>query len=406
MPDSRPRPIVFLGGIFTPLQTDFIIAKSKGVVQNAADALQKNLIRGLSASRVSMVMVNLPFIGSYPRGFSQKIFPATEEFVFDRVKVHGQSFVAIRFIKSFSRMWGAFKGLYQVEKSRRAVIVIYSAHLPFLIAALLHRAWFRNIRVCLILPDFPEFMGEGGRLYNIAKAIESRVFYFLARRIDCFVVLTRYMARRLALNECQYTVVEGIAEEAPSTTQVASVPNQGGRAFLYTGTLASRYGIMDLVHAFLMVKNPRAELWICGEGDSRDRITNAMKRDPRIKFWGQVSREEARRLQTEANILVNPRSSRGEFTKYSFPSKTMEYMASGRPVLMHRLPGMPDEYLPYFVSPASTDISSLAASLEEMAGWDDERLEELGSCARKFILTEKNAEVQCRKIVDLILSLR
>ena len=45
---------------------------------------------------------------------------------------------------------------------------------------------------------------------------------------------------------------------------------------------------------------------------------------------------------------MNPRSADAEYTKYSFPSKTIEYLATGVPVVMNRLPGIPEEY-EYFV---------------------------------------------------------
>ena len=398
---AERRPILFLGGIFTPQQIGFVVAHSKGVVQNAADGFQKSLISGLSAYG-PVTVVNLPFVGSYPQMFDLKTFPGTNEIIAPNIQVVGQSFKLSRLTKLFSRMIGALKGLWRADPSRRSTIVIYSAHLPFLVAALLYRLVFRNSRTCLVLPDFPEFMGEGGRLYTIAKAVESRIFYVLARRIDIFVVLTRFMAERLKLDAGRYVVVEGIASD---TGAPENEVDAGRRSFLYTGTLARRYGIMQLLEAFQQVVTPGAELWICGDGDSRDSIEQAAKDDPRIHFFGQVSRDEALSIQRRATILVNPRPPTGEFTRYSFPSKTMEYMASGRPVLMHPLPGMPREYLPYFVPPAS-GIEGLAAAMEEMAQWSESKLDSFGARARDFVLQEKNAVAQCQKIEDLITSVR
>ena len=57
--------------------------------------------------------------------------------------------------------------------------------------------------------------------------------------------------------------------------------------------------------------------------------------------------EEVVSAELEASLLINPRPTHEEFTKYSFPSKNMEYMASGTPVLTTKLPGMPADYYPY-----------------------------------------------------------
>lgn len=401
------RPIVFLGGIFTPAQIDFILAQSMGVIQNAADALQKNLIKGLSSHHNSIIVLNLPFVGSYPRLFRLPVFPSTRETILSNVPVEGRSFVLVKAIKSISRLISTFRGLRYIAPGNESVVLIYSAHLPFVASVLLYRFFICKIKVCLILPDLPEYMDEGGILYRAAKSIESRIFYMLVRKIDGFVLLTRFMADRLNLENHRYVVMEGIADCPDESPRLPDDdPEAPRRIFLYTGTLAARYGIMDLVEGFRQVSNPDAELWICGDGDSREQISLAAKQDARIRYLGQVSRDEARRLQEEASILVNPRRPVGDFTRYSFPSKTLEYMASGTPVLMHQLAGVPDEYLPFFFRPSSPDAAGLALAMQELANCDGRKLRAMGAAAREFVLEQKNAVFQSRKIMTFIDSLR
>lgn len=401
---SGAERIIFLGGIFPPSQIDFIHRESKGVIQSAADALQKSLIDGIASHGHEMAIVNLPYVGSYPGTFKKVVFPGTVDSVAG-VPLFGQSFVDVKFIKLVHRLIGAFRGLQKLKEGKRPdsghycdVVLIYSAHLPFILAALAYRATRENCSICVILPDLPEFMSDGGLLYRMAKAVETAIFYRLARRIDYFVVLTQAMAKRLGLSPERYVVMEGIADQVG-----AGAPMEPGkRIFLYTGTLASRYGITHLVDAFRTLDAPGVELWICGEGDSKENIQAAAAADKRIKFFGQVTRDEARELQKAATILVNPRLPVGEFTKYSFPSKTMEYMASGRPVLMYRLPGVPKEYYDHFVSPADNSVEALARSMVQMIGWRDDALAQFGQRAREFVLREKNANAQTKKIIQLI----
>ncbi|MEO5757993.1 MAG: glycosyltransferase [Mesorhizobium sp.] len=343
---------------------EFIERESKGVVQNAADALQKSIIRGIASNNRDMVIVNLPYVGSYPRLFNKAVFPSTIDSIYG-VALYGQEFPLYRFVKSIFRLKNALRGLRSVSEenlpsitNRRPVVLVYAAHLPFMLAAIAYRGFRRKAAVCLIMPDLPQFMAEGGRLYRAAKAVETAIFNRLTKHIDYFVVLTKAMAEKLELPEHKYVVVEGVANEfaAPALTSTASAK----RVFMYAGTLAGRYGIVDLLTAFQKVSTPSAELWICGEGDSRDKVEAAARADHRIKFLGQLPRDEVLKLQFQASVLVNPRGPGGEFTKYSFPSKTMEYMASGRTVLMHRLPGIPEEYHQYFVSPEDPWWSPLA----------------------------------------------
>lgn len=401
----EPRSVVFLGGVFTPGQTDLVLNASKGVIQNAADAHQKNILRGLAEEGVAVDLINLPFVGSYPKRFRRPVFPGSAETLFESVRVEGKSFSLVPGLKPVHRFLEVFRSLRRLCLSNEGVILVYSAHLPFIYGALAFRALKKNWRLVLILPDLPEYMGVGGYVNGVLTGVFARHFYTVARRVDGFVVLTRAMTERLAVPPERTVVIEGIAEPPPLLPDAAACDPEA-RIFLYTGKLSALFGVKDLVDAFREVKNPRARLWICGEGDGRADILKAAAEDPRIRFFGQLPRDEARRLQVQATVLVNPRRPSGEYTKYSFPSKTMEYLASGRPVLMHRLPGMPDEYLPHFTEPRSEDPSALRDAIERMAAMDLATLNTMGALARKFVLSEKNAGAQARKLLSFLDQLR
>ena len=60
-----------------------------------------------------------------------------------------------------------------------------------------------------------------------------------------------------------------------------------------------------------------------------------------------MSREELLKMERRATVMINPTPARLNFTKYFFPSKTMEYLASGTPTVMYRLGCMPKEYDDY-----------------------------------------------------------
>ena len=174
------------------------------------------------------------------------------------------------------------------------------------------------------------------------------------------------------------------------------------KILLYTGTLHARYCIMTLLRAFMMLKNPSYRLVICGDGDSRNTVLECVKMDNRVSYKGQLPREEILVLQQKATLLVNPRTSEGEFTKYSFPSKTIEYLASGTPVLLYKLAGIPDEYYEYCFTVEDNSDEALSKKIDEILNMDRAVLRSLGMRARKFILTEKSPKNQCKKLVDFI----
>ncbi|MBE6584946.1 MAG: glycosyltransferase, partial [Ruminococcaceae bacterium] len=88
---------------------------------------------------------------------------------------------------------------------------------------------------------------------------------------------------------------------------------------------------------------------------------------------------------------------------YSFPSKTMEYMASGKPVVMYRLDGIPSEYDPYlfYADPEADPVDGM----REILSWvlsHKEEASERAALARKFVTTQKNAHIQGQRILSFM----
>lgn len=159
---------------------------------------------------------------------------------------------------------------------------------------------------------------------------------------------------------------------------------------------------MNLMEAFNKITDPTVRLQICGNGACKDDIVCMSKKDPRIEYLGEIPREKVLALQKEADVLVNPRTSIDEFTKYSFPSKTMEYLASGTPTILYKLPGIPEEYYKYCYALNDADSATLKNKIEEILRQPKSERINFGNRARKFIVTQKNSEVQTKRILKLI----
>ena len=395
---------VFLGGIFTNHQTKLINENSIGMIQHSADSLQNKLISGFDSNLSSGILViNLPFVSSYPKFFKKLLFPGSNSLIGNRSKVIGYSFINLFGIKFISRTFSSFLGLISHTGHGEKIVFIYSPHIPFIIAGSMLKIIKPSTKICLILPDLLEFIEGSNKLLTNIKKFESIIFNKLVKNFDFYVILTKMMAVKLKIDPIKAIVIEGIASHTDHNSHPDKQDNKTEtRSFLYTGYIAKRYGIIDLINAFSNIKDQKIELWLCGEGDCKDFIKNAAIQDKRIKYFGQVPREKALELQKGATILINPRTPDGEFTKYSFPSKIMEYMASGRPVLMHKLDGIPNEYDPYYLSPDACDANSLRRCMEMALSLNDDELNALGEKAKQFVLSEKNPKKQTQKILNFV----
>ena len=80
----------------------------------------------------------------------------------------------------------------------------------------------------------------------------------------------------------------------------------------------------------------------------------------------------------------------------------MEYLASGVPTLLYKLPGIADEYYDYCFSIDELGVDALSSKIDEILDMPKNELAILGERAKKFILDKKNPLEQCAKIGELI----
>ena len=158
-------------------------------------------------------------------------------------------------------------------------------------------------------------------------------------------------------------------------------------------------GIAEMLEAFASM--PEYDLWICGHGSMKAAVEKAAADCPNIRYFGFVPQEKALDLQSRASALINPRQASGLFTRYSFPSKTLEYMRSGKPVLCCPLEGIPSDYAPYlhYMKPGSQGIEEAVRLLMVLPA--DER-RKMGENARTYVTENKNPKTQCKKLLQLL----
>lgn len=99
----------------------------------------------------------------------------------------------------------------------------------------------------------------------------------------------------------------------------------------------------------------------------------------------------------KAALLVNPRPIKPEYTKYSFPSKNMEYMVSGTPLMTTKLPGIPKEYYPYIYLLEDESPEGIARRLNEILNISMIERNEKAKEARKFVIKKNQTLYKLRK---------
>lgn len=287
---------------------------------------------------------------------------------------------------------GTFFGTLCLIRKDSAVIVDGLNRITALAAMLAAR--IRRVDCIGIVTDLPDMLGGGSFSKKLAN--------FVIRHCTGYVLLTEAMNDYLNNKHKPYVILEGHAD----ITMAEKIPSQEKkttpRVCFYAGGVSKQYGLGNLVEGFRKADLGNAQLHIYGPGDYVEELKNIAAEDPRIYYGGMLLNTEIVAKEQEAALLVNPRPTDEEYVKYSFPSKTMEYMASGTPVLTTVLPGMPKEYHPYVYLLEDETAEGIAVKLQEVLAASDEELFQKGVQARAFVLEQKNNVIQAQKILEML----
>lgn len=281
--------------------------------------------------------------------------------------------------------------------------VLLAFHYPPVSAPILGLCRVLNIPAIVILTDLPLFSYSSARVRKMPIwkrfiMLGYRSFAeWLIKRYDGYVLFSRHMSKLVNPRAKPEAVVEGIFNPA----SLALAPNRPTRrkgVIAHAGTLNREYGIENLLDAFSLVRDPEAQLWLFGAGDMDYEIEQRSINDSRIKHFGFRPRDEVFAKLAEATLLVVTRDPSAEFTKYSFPSKLFEYLATGTPVACTELAGIPAEYFEYILRLEYASSESMAAQLGCVLGMDADDLDNRGRSGQRFVLEAKGPDVQVGRI--------
>ena len=245
-----------------------------------------------------------------------------------------------------------------------------------------------------IVTDLPDML-SGSRF---SKGMAN----FVIRHCTHYVLLTEAMNGYLNKQGKPYVILEGHADITMADRIPAMEKKAEKRICFYAGGVSRQYGLANLVEGFRKAAPANAQLHIYGPGDYVKELQQIAAEDESIFYGGMLLNTEIVDKEQEATLLVNPRPTGEEYVKYSFPSKTMEYMASGTPVLTTVLPGMPKEYHPFVYLLEDETADGIANMLTQVLENSDEELFQKGSEARRFVLEQKNNVIQARKILEML----
>ena len=165
------------------------------------------------------------------------------------------------------------------------------------------------------------YLGSGIRMLNFTDGV---------------LLLNEEAVRGLSLRVPHF--VSRIGSSGAASTAADAAPLKAGRvSLLYSGAFEEYNGIRELMAAARELPEG-VTVRICGNGRLEEYVKKEAAENPAAEYLGYLSPDKLAREILSADILLNLRNPGSRVCAYSFPSKMISYLASGKRIVTTEFP--------------------------------------------------------------------
>ena len=366
-----------------------------GVFGGSGHAVQKYhslLVKGfLKESNMRVIAIS-----SVPTSNNGKKLEKRRAFSKDRFKIIYLLNSSITVLRHFLSFLGTF--WLVLFSPRHSIVMCDVLKISSSLGAQL-AAKIRRLPQAGIVTDLPIHMEFSKNRFML------KVSNYVLKNQDAYIVLTKQLNEIANKRGKPFLVTEGHVDSEfylDSSKRFQKENRDGKFRCMYAGGILKEYGLKTLVEAVLLMDEKEIDLHIYGAGNMAEELVKMVKDHKNIKYFGSKENSEILNAELSADLLINPRPAQQDFTAYSFPSKTLEYMLSGTPVLSTRLPGIPKEYEPYLYWIDNETAEGMAEKIGQIMRTPQADRKLKGENAREFVLNNKSNTIQAAKILSFL----
>lgn len=383
--------IIYISAMISENKFNNIFKKAKTKPLQSIQKYHRLLCQGFLKNGVEVEAIS---IIPMSRKISSNVIFFDKKEIEKGIKYHYIPFLNLKYIRqiftfvfTFIQM---FNCILKSKKNDLFICDILNSNLS--ISTILLTKLFNRKSVALVT-DLPQDINK--------DSLSSKINQYFGMKYDGYILLTKYMNDIINKKNKPFIIVEGLVDCDSKLDPIKVNKNTAEKKCIYAGGLYEKYGIKNLIYAFALLPS-NYTLYLYGEGELTDFLKNNKFKN--VKYMGVVQNAQMMDIQKHSTLLLNPRFTLEDYTKYSFPSKIIEYMSSGTPVLTTKLEGIPDDYYQYLYFFDDTSIDGLKNKIFEVLNYNNKSLIKFGAVARKFVLENKNNKVQAKRVIDLFLA--
>jgi glycosyltransferase involved in cell wall biosynthesis len=387
--------LLFVGSVLPDNKKYYTKAFSK-----AGSMFQENLLDSLKSCGLNpSKIISFQHIQSFPS--SDKIFiKKNYVYIKNKMRVTLLPFLNITPIKQICLGLSCFFTIlfWGIQNRNSHFLLIYTYNLsvpPGLVTLLAAKLIGAK---CVVSLNDVHIPGE-----TVPNNFLNRFDFWMHKKIipyfDGHVVVADSIMKDFAPNLPYIRLEGGVSTSMLQKTKKSKLNKVSGTknfVIVSVGSLTCINGFNLLLKAFSLLKSSKYRLVIAGAGPLEEKIKESAKKDSRINFRGVLKFNEVLELYNSADLLINLRITKKINTKYFFPSKLIEYLMSGKPVLTSYTGHAFEEFGDFAYFLKNENPSNIASMIQYISLLDPKVREVNGILARKYICKFKTWEKQGR----------
>lgn len=393
----QPKQILYISALASETRVNEEYKRTGSNPGFAVQKFSRLLVKGLQANGAQVLAVSNP-----PNVAGKKVYVPSVRETEDGVQYKYVPYFNLPILKYLCLfIYTFFYVLFWGMKRRKDKAIVCDVLAVSICMGTLFASKINRVKCVAVVTDIYGLM-VGNTPQSLIVRLAAKLNDWYSSSFNKYILLTEQMNDVVNPKGRPHIVMEALCDSslAPETNE--KVEKVHPRTVIYAGGLYEKYGLKMLAEGFTKANLEDAKLVYYGSGSYVDEFKTLCKKHSNLEYCGVVPNDVVVAEELKATLLVNPRFTTEKFTKYSFPSKNMEYMASGTPLLTTNLPGMPKEYHPYVFLFKEETVDGYAEAIRSALSYSERELVSFGRKAREFVLLNKNNVGQGKRVLEFI----
>ena len=253
-------------------------------------------------------------------------------------------------IAKFFHLWKRIKKITLFDQN---IIVVDTLNMSLLKKAIKIKLK-KHIKIIGVCTDNPKNISFTSKHYQ-------NKLLALGRLLDGYIVLTEKINELYNKRNKPFIKIDGVSDTISDNNERIVE----GDYIYFGGSLMKEYGVYNLIEAFKKLNREDIKLILCGHHVNKDSLNNATKDNKNIEYLGPVDYAANLSLERNALLTVNPRPQNERIDLYSFPSKTLEFLANECLTVAVDNPLLKEHYEDCIIWSKSGDENDLYVALEK-----------------------------------------